>query len=191
MHQKDFLEEEKIIEEEIGKEAQKDMANQQDENQEVESDPYEEIEVLKGRLEEADQRNLRLRADFENFKKRVFKEKEDIYRHASLGLVKNLLPVLDDFERALASIKENQNESQGYLQGIEMVYKQFIQVLSKEGVEEIPSLGETLDPNVHEAVAQEFNEEFEDHCIMEVFQKGYRLKGKVIRPSMVKVCIHS
>ena len=72
-----------------------------------------------------------------------------------------------------------------------MVYHQLIQVLSKEGVEEIPALGEIFDPNVHHAVAQESNDEFEDQCIIEVFQKGYRLKDRVIRPSMVKVCIHS
>ena len=194
MQQNDFSSEEHVKKEEENKETPKNKEEQQDESsdqgQELESAQLE-IENLKNKLEEIEQRNLRLQADFENYRKRVSKEKEDIYRYASQGLIENLLPVLDNFERALDSIKGGKDENQGYFQGIEMVYHQLIQVLSKEGVEEIPALGEIFDPNVHHAVAQESNDEFEDQCIIEVFQKGYRLKDRVIRPSMVKVCIHS
>ncbi len=194
MQQNDFSSEEHVKKEEENQETPKNKEEQQDESsdqgQELESAQLE-IENLKNKLEEIEQRNLRLQADFENYRKRVSKEKEDIYRYASQGLIENLLPVLDNFERALDSIKGGKDENQGYFQGIEMVYHQLIQVLSKEGVEEIPALGEIFDPNVHHAVAQESNDEFEDQCIIEVFQKGYRLKDRVIRPSMVKVCIHS
>lgn len=174
MQQNDFSSEEHVKKEEENQETPKNKEEQQDESsdqgQELESAQLE-IENLKNKLEEIEQRNLRLQADFENYRKRVSKEKEDIYRYASQGLIENLLPVLDNFERALDSIKGGKDENQGYFQGIEMVYHQLIQVLSKEGVEEIPALGEIFDPNVHHAVAQESNDEFEDQCIIEVFQR--------------------
>ena len=141
-------------------------------------------------MQEKEQNFLRLQADFDNYKKRVAKEKNDIYKYAAENLVTATLPVLDNFERALISLKEKEENNDGYIKGVEMVFQQLIEVLIKEGVEEIIALGEPFDPNFHHAVAQENNEDYEDNIIIDVLQKGYKLKDKVIRPSMVRVCIH-
>ena len=93
-------------------------------------------------------------------------------------------------DRALVSLKEIGDNNYGYIQGVEMVFQQLIQVLEREGVEEIPALGENFDPNFHHAIAQEHIEDCEDNIIIDVLQKGYKLKDKVIRASVVKVCVH-
>jgi molecular chaperone GrpE len=149
------------------------------------------IKELNCKIEEQESKYLRLQADFDNYKKRLTREKQDIYKFATEDLIKSLLPVIDNFERAITSIEENKEASEGYLKGVKMVFQQLIEVLKKEGLEEIKAIGENFDPNCHHAVQQAFLEDVEDNSIMEVFQKGYRLKDKVIRPSMVKVCIHS
>ena len=175
----------------VGDELEKDLQeNNETKEQEEQIEHQKEIEELQSKMQEYEQRLVRLQAEFENYKKRTSKEKEDIYKFASEDLVKALLPVLDNFERALDSMKENQEVSDNYLKGIDMVYQQLIQALEKEGVKEIKALGEVFDPNYHHAVFQESKEDCEDNSIIEVFQKGYTLKDRVIRPSMVKVCIH-
>lgn len=178
---------EEIIEEE-------ELENLQEiEDEEEQNEPLDKEEIIKElecKIQENEQRLLRLQADFDNYKKRVIKEKNDIYKYAAEDIVSEILPVLDNFERALVSIKEIEENNDGYIQGVEMVFQQLTQVLIKEGVEEIPALGETFDPNFHHAVAQENKEDYEDNTIIDVLQKGYKLKEKVIRPSMVRVCIH-
>jgi molecular chaperone GrpE len=173
---------------------EEELDNQQEIEEEEEQtehiDKEEIIKDLECKIQEKEQRLLRLQADFDNYKKRVLKEKNDIYKYAAEELVNALLPVVDNFERALDSLKGNEESNDGYIQGVEMVFQQFTQVLKKEGVEEIPALGETFDPNVHHAVAQENKKDYEDNTIIDVLQKGYKLKDKVIRPSMVRVCIH-
>lgn len=164
--------------------------DQEEQNEPLDLDKERIIEDLECKIQENQQRLLRLQADFDNYKKRALKEKNDIYKYAAEEMVSEILPVVDNFERALDSLKENDQNNDGYIQGVEMVFQQLIQVLKKEGVEEIPALGETFDPNFHHAVAQENTEDYEDNTIIDVLQKGYKLKEKVIRPSMVRVCIH-
>ena len=101
-------------------------------------------------------------------------------------VAEQLLPVLDNFERALA-VETTNEESKSILTGVDMVYRQFIEALNQEGIEEIEALGEPFDPHFHQAVMQEKSEEHESGIVIEVLQKGYRLKDRVIRPSMVKV----
>lgn len=137
-------------------------------------------------LEELSNRYLRLQADFNNFKRRTEKEKENSYQYAVQDIVTSLLPIIDNFDRALKiNIEESTLES--LYKGVEMVYKQLIEVLEAKGLEEIKALGEAFDPNYHHAVAQEENDDYEENKIIEVFLKGYKIKDKVIRPSMVKV----
>lgn len=134
--------------------------------------------------EEINARYLRLAADFQNFKRRVEKEKGDIYAYANEKIVVDLLDVIDNFERALDHSSDN-NES--FAEGMSMIFKQFKGVLEKNGVEEINSLGEQFDPNFHHAVMTESSEEFKSDHVIQVLQKGYMLNKKVIRPAMVKV----
>ena len=133
--------------------------------------------------EDGDAKYLRLMADFQNYKKRVEKEKKDLYSYANEKLVTELLAVLDNFERALA----HEDSGDGFKEGMEMIFKQLGNVLEKSGLAEIPALGEEFDPNVHNAVMTEETDEYESGKVSGVMQKGYTLNGKVIRPSMVKV----
>lgn len=132
-------------------------------------------------------RLIRLQADFENFKKRSQKEKTEMYQFASENFATKLLPVMDNLERAEAALTDASEEAKGYIDGLEMVFKQLKDVLKEEGLEEIICEG-PFDPNLHHGVAVGEDEEKEDQEIMDVFQKGYKFKGKVIRPAMVKVC---
>ena len=125
----------------------------------------------------------RLMADFQNYKRRTEKEKNDIYAYANEKLILGLLEVIDNFERAVLS----ETADEKYAEGMEMIFKQLKGVLEKSGLEEIKALGEGFDPNFHNAVMTEDNDKFESGSVTEVLQKGYTLNGKVIRPSMVKV----
>ena len=133
--------------------------------------------------EDGDAKYLRLMADFQNYKKRVEKEKKDLYSYANEKLVTELLAVLDNFERALA----HEDSGDGFKEGMEMIFKQLMDVLEKSGLAEIAALGEDFDPNFHNAVMTEETEEYESGKVSGVLQKGYTLNGKVISPSMVKV----
>ena len=123
-------------------------------------------------------------ADFDNFRKRTLKEKEGLYDEGFSEAVKQFLPVLDNFERAVAyTDKENIN----IIEGIEMILKMFKEVLQKIGVEEIPSMGEKFNPNYHNAIAHIEDESYDENTIVDVMQKGYKYNDKILRYSMVKV----
>ena len=146
--------------------------------------------------EEAEsERYMRLMAEFQNFKKRAAKEKSDIHAFANERIVNDLLPVLDNFERALggesegagAETPEMSEEVKNYAKGMELICGQLRTALEKAGLKEIAALGEDFDPAFHNAVMTESLEEFEDGKISKVLQKGYTLNDRVIRPSMVAV----
>lgn len=122
-------------------------------------------------------------AEFDNFKKRIQKEKESMYSTIVADFVSELLPVMDNFEKAVAA--DTQDES--YKSGMEMIYSQINDLLKKVGVEEIEALGKEFDPNFHEAVMHIEDEKYNEKEITEVFRKGYKLGDKVIRHTMVKV----
>jgi len=126
---------------------------------------------------------MRLMADFQNYKKRVEKEKGDIYAYANEKIVAELLAVIDNFERAL----QVETGDASFVEGMKMIFKQFTGVLEKAGLEEIEAQGVDFDPNFHNAVMTEDNPDYESGKVTEVLQKGYMLNKKVIRPSMVKV----
>ncbi|MDU2829933.1 MAG: nucleotide exchange factor GrpE [Anaerococcus sp.] len=125
----------------------------------------------------------RLLADFTNFKKREEKARSDFKKFAASNLIEELLPVLDNFDRAL----KDQDQDDSFVQGIIMIRDSFWKVLEKEGLEEIKSDGVEFDPNFHHAFQTEENEDFKSNYIIETYQKGYKLNDRVIRPSMVKV----
>ena len=137
------------------------------------------------KAEEAEsERYMRLMAEFQNFKKRVAKEKSDIHAYANEKIVGDILPVLDNFERALDA---EGGDLEAYAKGMQLIFEQLKKALENAGLEEIKAMDEEFDPNVHNAVMTDNLEEKEDGTITKVLQKGYKLKDKVIRPSMVAV----
>jgi len=145
-----------------------------------------EIQNLTSKLEEADNRYLRLQADFDNFRRRTRLDIEASEKYKAQKLVTELLPALDNFERAL-QVEADNEQTRSLLQGMEMVYRSLIDALKKEGVEPIEAVGKEFDPNFHQAVMQGEDENFGSNIVSAEFQKGYMLKDRVIRPSMVKV----
>jgi len=150
-----------------------------------------ELEDMRRQLEEQKEQAqnyfnqlARMKADFENLRRRSQKEKDEIVEYASEQLVKLLLPVLDNFERALA---DESGDFGKFKEGVKMIYDQIYEILSKEGLKPIPAKGEEFDPEKHEAVMSEKSPECPDNTVLEELRKGYTFKGKVIRPAMVKV----
>jgi molecular chaperone GrpE len=144
------------------------------------------IEELELKLEEMSQKNLRLQADYDNFRRRTREEQAASLKYKSQSLLEQLLPALDNFERALKTEAVNE-QAKTLIQGMEMVYRQLSDALKQEGLTEIPAVGEKFDPNLHQAVMQVEDSEYESNTIIEELQKGYMLKDRVIRPAMVKV----
>ncbi|WP_226673181.1 nucleotide exchange factor GrpE [Rossellomorea aquimaris] len=146
----------------------------------------DELSQLEEKLNESENRYLRLRADFDNFRRRVNVENEAKEKYRAQGLITELLPALDNFERAL-NIEADNEQTKQLLQGMEMVHRSLVEALKKEGVEPIEAVGQEFDPHLHQAVMQVEDENFDSNVVVEEFQKGYKLKDRVIRPSMVKV----
>ncbi|MGF7185480.1 molecular chaperone GrpE [Desulfitispora alkaliphila] len=154
------------------------------EENEVDLDLEEQLNAKDKEIEELYTRLQRLQADFENFRRRTKKEKEEFAKYANKSLIEEMLPILDNFERALQAEKDENNS---FKKGVEMIFNQLIETLKKEGLDMIVSVGKEFDPNYHEAVMRVETDEFDENIIVEEMQKGYIFKEKVVRPSMVKV----
>ena len=141
-----------------------------------------------GELREIRERLIRLQADFENFKKRVERERLDHLRYATSDLLGRFLPVLDNFERALASVRPG-GSIDAFVEGVELIHRQLLSVLEREGLREMESVGQAFDPGVHEAVATERDPALPSHVVTHVFQRGYFLHDRLLRPAMVRVRI--
>lgn len=156
----------------------------------AESNPVDEylqeIEQLKAKLEEADNRVLRLQADFDNFRRRTRIDQEASEKYRAQKLITDILPALDNFERAM-KVEADNEQTRALLQGMDMVYRSMVDALKKEGVEPIEAVGKEFDPHLHQAVMQGEDENYGANVVTDEFQKGYLLKDRVIRPSMVKV----
>ena len=179
-------EEEKVTAEaEAAEAADKEAADNDAEDISSEAEPEEEETVAEMSEEEEswNQKYVRLMADFQNFKKRTEKDRADTFNYANEKIMNELLPVLDNFERALAQSCADEK----FAEGMQMIFKQFMEALTKSGLAEIEALGKEFDPNLHNAVLTDNNDEFESGQITNVLQKGYTLNKKVIRPSMVQV----
>lgn len=136
-------------------------------------------------LKEQEQKFMRLSADFANYKRRTEKEKLEIYKSANERLIQALLPVIDNMERALGHAQESSKEA--FVNGVEMVFKNMMDVMQKEGLQAIDALDQPFDHNLHHAVMTEPKEGYDSDFVIGVLQKGYQLGDKVIRPAMVKV----
>ncbi|WLR56286.1 nucleotide exchange factor GrpE [Mesobacillus subterraneus] len=146
----------------------------------------QKVAELEGKLEEADNRYLRLQADFDNFRRRSRIELEASAKYRAQSIISDLLPAIDNFERALKMDVDNE-QAKSLKQGVEMVYRSLLDALKNEGVEEIEGVGKEFDPHLHQAVMQAEDENFGHNIVVEEFQKGYMLKDRIIRPAMVKV----
>jgi len=128
---------------------------------------------------------LRRQAEFENFRRRADREKTELFEYASMDAVKTMLPILDDFERAL----KVDTADRDYAKGVELIYQRMADTLKKLGLEPIETAGQKFDPNLHQAVERVETEDAEDQAILGEFQRGYNFKGKLLRPAMVRVAV--
>lgn len=148
-----------------------------------------EILELRKQSEENYNRLLRMQADFDNYKKRVTRERDDMFNNALETIARQLLPVMDNIERAADAFKKDQLDEK-YINGVEMVCKQLVDTLEKNGIKEIEALDTEFDPNIHHAVMQVPVEDDDDeNKVKEVLQKGYVLGNKTIRPTLCKVSV--
>lgn len=159
------------------------IENKTIEKEEIKCKEDTELNQIKTELEETTDRLKRLMAEFDNFKKRNAKEREGLYNSLLSDIVSSFLPVVDNLEKAVNS----KTEDEGYKQGIELVLKQFIDVLNSLGVKEIEGVGSTFNPEYHEAVSSIQDENLGEKEVKEVFRKGYQIGDKVIRHAMVVV----
>lgn len=170
--------------------AEDNKTNQQDEedNEPVESVNVEQLQKklaeANAKADEVNSRLLRLQADFENHRRRTQKEKEEFYKYASTSLCEALLPVLDNFQLALNARDQDPVK---VVEGVEMIHRQLIEVLQREGLTPINAVGEEFDPAKHEAVMQDSTGGYPDNTVTEELRRGYYLKDKLLRPAMVKV----
>lgn len=130
-------------------------------------------------------RYMRTLADFDNYRKRADREKQDFFKYALAGTLRDLLPVLDNFDRAL----DHAGDGDEFHRGVALIYKQFFDVLQKHGVKVIDEANVRFDPNIHEAVVREENPSVPSHTVVQVLQKGYFLHDRLLRPAMVKVAV--
>lgn len=178
------LEQDAVTDEEIDTEAVAAEDTQADDHEkkvkDAQKDPKDaQIEELKDRL-------ARQMAEFDNFRKRTEKEKSAMYEVGARDMIEKMLPVLDNFERGLASVPEDQKNT-SFAEGMEMIYKQFVKTLEDAGVEAIEALGQQFDPNLHNAVLHVEDDSFGENEISQELQRGYKYRGTVVRHSIVQV----
>lgn len=169
-------------------------SKKREENEEEEIQVHQaELGLLKDQIrlkeEEAKdnyERLLRTCAEFENFKKRVAKEKEEFVKYAQEGIIRELLPVLDNLERAVEHSKDSQDLN-GLIEGVDMTVKQFLQCLEKTGVRPLSAVGERFDPTIHEAIMQVEEGDYDADTVVGEHQKGYTLNDRLLRPCLVTV----
>ena len=147
-----------------------------------------ELAKLTADLEELRQTLLRRQADFDNYRKRIEKERIEDSKRATARVIEGLIPVIDGFEHALAAHREAEYEN--YRKGFELIYKQLVDHLTKLGVERVEPLGKPFDPHLHQAMDRAETKDHDDGTILQVFQPGYVFHGRVLRPAMVRVAVH-
>jgi molecular chaperone GrpE len=138
---------------------------------------------------ELQDRVLRLQADFENFRRRAERERVEFADYAGMELMRPMLTILDDFERALKAAADTGAGDTEFGRGVELIYSRMLDTLRKHGLEPMESLNSEFDPHLHHAVQKEPTEDVADQTVLDVYQRGYKFKGKLLRPAMVKVAV--
>lgn len=185
-----MTQEDQNLDKELAEESAEESVDQQPEEAEKEekqAQPEEkasEENEAEIKLSQMKDQLLRTMAEFDNYRKRTTKEKEQIFNRGVSYVVEAILPVIDNFERALAAAKDKEDN---FVKGVEMTYQQMLGALKNLGVEQMEALGQTFDPHFHDAMQHVEDEQYGESEIVEVFQKGYMLNEVVIRPSLVKV----
>jgi len=174
---KDDVQRENLAEDEVAEE---------ESAEEKEPSAEQEIAIMQQELGQARDMMLRLAAELDNYKKRSMRERESLIKYAAQGIIQELIPILDNFERAIESASQSKDFN-SLIKGVEMIFRQMYDALERKGVSKINALGETFDPNVHEAIAQVASDECPENTVVEELQKGYMLHDRVIRPSRVAV----
>lgn len=145
-----------------------------------------ERDQLQAEIADLQDRLLRRQAEFENFRRRQERDRSDFLQYAGMEVVREILPVIDDFERAL----KTETSDAGYRQGVELIYQRLTEILKRIGLEpQDPAIGQEFDPNRHQAVVRAETEDAADNTILDEFQRGYNFKGKLLRPAMVRVAV--
>lgn len=162
-----------------------------DEEKAAEDAASTDAKIAEAAVADMKQRYMRLQADFANFKKRTAGEKLQISEVVKMEVLQNVLPVVDNFERALQVPQDKLTDDlKSFVDGYEMIYKQLMTVLEKEGVVKIDAVGKPFDPNYHQAVMRVASDEYDNDVVVEVLQEGYLLGNKTLRPAMVKVAFN-
>lgn len=151
-----------------------------------EEEQHEEKDPKDAKIEELNDRLVRNMAEFDNFRKRSEKEKAQMFEIGAKSIIEKILPVIDNFERGLGTVSEEEKES-AFVQGIEQIYKQFLTALDEAGVKPIEAVGKEFNPDFHNAVMHGEDDSYGENIISDEFQKGYMYKDSVVRHSMVKV----
>src|SRR5271163_1614065 len=168
-----------------------DDAQQGSDGQELAADAAKadaEVAKLATDLEELRQTLLRRQADFDNYRKRIEKERAEDSKRTTARVIESLIPIIDGFEHALAAHREAEYEN--YRKGFELIYKQLVDNVTRLGVERTDPLGKQFDPHLHQAMDRTETVQHEDGTILQVFQPGYVFHGRVLRPAMVRVAVH-
>jgi len=147
-----------------------------------------EVSKLAADLDDLRQTLLRRQADFDNYRKRIEKERSEDSKRATARVIENLIPILDGFEHALAAHRDD--EYANYRRGFELIYKQLLDNITRLGAERVEPIGKVFDPHLHQAMDRTETTDHEDGSILEVFQPGYVFHGRVLRPAMVRVAVH-
>jgi len=152
----------------------------------------DERDKLLNEKQEIYDRLLRNKAEFDNARRRAERERSEFVQYAGMEMVRDILPVVDDFERALqSSAGMPDGPAKDYIKGIELIYQRLVDRLTKMGLEPIEAEGKTFDPNLHQAVERVETKDAPDQTILGEFQRGYMFKGRLLRPTMVRVAVHS
>lgn len=151
------------------------------------SDLQTQVDALSAERASLYDQLLRRQAEFENYRKRVERERSVLYQRGRDDVLLQFLPVVDNFERALESLESSEGDAEALRHGVELIHKQFKDALSKFGLEPVESVGQTFDPHLHEAVTTEPSDKHKENTIIEEFQRGYRIGDKLLRPAKVKV----
>jgi molecular chaperone GrpE len=179
---------EKDLEEKLEEEVLEEAEATETEEVEVEeveaTEAFSEVDKLKNECKDINDKYVRLQAEFQNFKRRTEKERSNLYKFANEKLFVDLLPLMDNMERALAHTEDG---AEGIVEGLQMIKKSLDDLFTKNGVEAIDSMNQPFDPELHHAVMSDDSDDHDSEHVIEEFQKGYKLNDKVIRHSMVKV----
>ena len=184
MVKNDELEKE-IEETEVIEADEEEITEKATEAEEV-TDEVDEVTQLKEQVTEAENKYVRLLADYDNFKRRSALDKEALQKYKSQSVLTNLIPVMDNFSRALA-VEAKTEEARTMMEGMDMIYRSLLEALTTEGLTEIEAQDQEFDPNFHQAIMTDKDEDKPSGVVLEELQKGYILKDRVLRPSMVKV----